>query len=86
VSRQAKLLAKLTAQPAPKDFTWDEACTLMRQCGFEKRNGKGSGRLFRHPDTKQKVRLHEPHPANTLKPYMLKELIDALKNAGVLPK
>lgn len=84
MSRQTKLLTKLTAVPTPRDFTWDEACTLMKHCGFEKTNGKGSARLFSHPTTKQKVRLHEPHPAKTLKPYMVKILIDALKDAGVL--
>jgi hypothetical protein len=86
VSRQTKLLAKLTAKPCPRDFTWDETCTLMRQCGFKKKNGSGSARMFSHPVTKQKVRLHEPHPESTLKPYMVSILIDALKDAGVIQK
>ncbi len=38
--------------------------------------------MFVHALTRQKVRLHEPHPQNTLLPYMLDELIDALKIAG----
>ncbi len=56
----------------------------MSACGFELMNarGGGSGRMFVHALTRQKVRLHEPHPQNTLLPYMLDELIDALKIAG----
>ena len=38
--------------------------------------------MFVNRDTRQKVRLHEPHPRNTLLPYMLDGLIEALQNAG----
>jgi predicted RNA binding protein YcfA (HicA-like mRNA interferase family) len=54
----------------------------MRQCGFKLESGSGSGRMFRHETTGQRVRLHEPHPRNILLDYMVKELIEALKNAG----
>ena len=80
VSRKQKLLERL--QSDPSDFTWDEACTLMRQCGFELKKGSGSARAFVHTITKQKVRLHEPHPRPTLVRYMVKALIGALKDAG----
>jgi hypothetical protein len=81
VSKKSKLISRLRGRP--KDFTWDEACTLMRQCGFKLESGSGgSGRMFTHQTTRQRVRLHEPHPQNTLLSYMLKELIEALKDAG----
>jgi predicted RNA binding protein YcfA (HicA-like mRNA interferase family) len=79
VSKKSKLLERL--QQRPKDFTWEEACTLMRQCGFALVKNRGSARMFRHPRTGQKVRLHEPHPENTLKRYALDDLIEALTNA-----
>jgi predicted RNA binding protein YcfA (HicA-like mRNA interferase family) len=82
MSRKNKLLARLKERP--KDLSWDEACLLMKQCGFELRNRKGSGRMFVHTTTRQKVRLHEPHPERTLKPYMLAELINALTDAGAI--
>jgi predicted RNA binding protein YcfA (HicA-like mRNA interferase family) len=66
----------------PKDFTWDECCTLMRQCGFELYTRPGSARFFVHGTTGQKVRLHEPHPQPTLKPYAVNDLIEALRDAG----
>ena len=84
VSRKDKLIAKLRARP--KDFTWDEACTLMKQCGFAyiKSSGGGAARMFVHQVTRIKVRLHEPHPQNTLLPYMIDQLLEGLRNAGEL--
>jgi predicted RNA binding protein YcfA (HicA-like mRNA interferase family) len=54
----------------------------MSQCGFELKKGSGSARAFVHSHTKQKVRLHEPHPKPTLLRYMVKALVSALKDAG----
>lgn len=53
----------------------------MKACGFTLTNarGGGSGRMFRNEITKQKVRLHEPHPQKTLLPYMIDILIEALE-------
>jgi len=42
--------------------------------------------MFVHDTTKQKVRLHEPHPRPTLLPYMVEALIQALKDAGEIEK
>jgi predicted RNA binding protein YcfA (HicA-like mRNA interferase family) len=80
VSKKSKLIERLRQRP--RDFTWDEACTLMKQCGFALRKKGGSARMFVHTKTKQKVRLHEPHPQNTLLPYMVEALVEALTNAG----
>lgn len=82
VSKKSKLLARIVEQP--RNFTWDETCTLMKQCGFELVNLNGSARMFVHAKSRLKVRLHEPHPENTLKHYMVKELINALKEVGEL--
>ena len=80
MSKKSKLIERLLGRP--KDFTWEEACTVMRQCNFERRSGSGSARMFVHVRTGQRVRLHEPHPRNTLLPYMVDALIEALKDAG----
>lgn len=84
MSRKSKLIARLCGRP--KDFTWDEACTLMKQCGFGLKNRSGSARMFVHVQSHQKVRLHEPHPQNTLLPYMVDRLIEALQDAGDIEK
>ena len=82
MSKKAKLIQKLKSEP--KGFTWDEATSLMNSCGFKLENarGGGSGRMFRNVTSKQKVRLHEPHPQKTLLPYMVEILVEALTIAG----
>jgi hypothetical protein len=80
VSKKTKLLERLKSRP--KDFTWDETLKLMRLCGFERVNKPGSARMFVHVATRIKVRLHEPHPRNTLLPYMVDELMEGLRSVG----
>ena len=42
--------------------------------------------MFIHAETRTKVRLHEPHPRNTLLPYMVDALLEGLTAAGELSK
>lgn len=81
MSRKAKLLQRLSRRP--RDFTWDEACSLMNACGFTLRRKSGSARLFVHSGG-TRVRLHEPHPRPALLPYMIELLIEGLRAAGEL--
>ena len=81
LSKKIKLLAKLKSAPA--NFTWDEVVKLMGACGFKLLNRAGSARMFVHTNG-TKVRLHEPHPQNTLHPYMVGYLLEGLKAAGEL--
>jgi predicted RNA binding protein YcfA (HicA-like mRNA interferase family) len=80
VSKKSKLIERMKARP--RNFTWDEACSLMKSCGFEISSGSGSRRMFRHSITGQRVHIHKPHPENTLKRYVLDELIETLTDAG----
>lgn len=80
--KKSKLKERIVERP--KDFTWAEACTLMKQCGFKLINKDGSARMFKHLDTGLKAGVHEPHPGNILKPYAVDILIDALKAVGEL--
>jgi len=82
VSRKQKLLEKLKGKP--KNFTWDEVLKLMGACGFRLLNKGGAARMFVHESTRVKVRLHEPHPQNTLLPYMVDQVIEGLRAAGEL--
>lgn len=79
MSRKDKLVARLLSLPT--DFTWDEATRLLKQCNFEQLNNTGSRRKFRHTEG-VKLLIHEPHPEPTLKNYALKDIIEALQNAG----
>jgi HicA-like toxin of HicAB toxin-antitoxin system len=69
----------------PKDFTWDEACSLMAASGFSLTKRSGSRRLFTHIESKLKVAMHEPHSRPNLAPYQLDLLIEGLKGTGQIP-
>lgn len=82
MSKFEKLLERI--QQKPKDFTWDELQTLLVALGYEpvkpKKTG-GSRRKF--VDGKQHViSLHKPHPSNVLKEYVIKDILEMLKEKG----
>ena len=80
-----KLLARLLTKP--KDFTNEEADTLLVHLGYQKdTKGKTSGSRIAYIHTKSKAvfLLHRAHPGNTLKPYVIKNLIQHLKEQGII--
>ena len=84
MSRKEKLLAKL--QKRPKDFTWDELNILLKALGYKNcKPGKtgGSRRRFVHP-VATTITLHKPHPHNTLKRYIIDDILNVLKQEGML--
>ena len=84
MSRKQKLIDRLYSQP--KDFTYDEARTLLGLCGFtEDTKGRTSGSrvMFINKILDKNFRLHKPHPTNVLKDYQMKELCELIKNLGV---
>ncbi|MFQ1876324.1 type II toxin-antitoxin system HicA family toxin [Aeromonas veronii] len=80
MGKQDKLLSRLHSKP--KDFTWQEATSLLRGLGYELFNGKGSRRRFVHTETKAVINLHEPHPSSILKEYMVDIIIEHLRGLG----
>lgn len=80
MSRHEKLLARLLSKP--KDFTWDELKSLLTRYGYEMSNGNGSRRKFFHSETKTVISLHEPHPQNIIKAYVIIDVINKLKESG----
>ena len=80
MSRREKLLKRLMSKP--KDFTYDEARTLLLQFGFEEDNkGKTSGSRVEFVNVKENISidLHKPHPSNVLKQYQIVKLIKDIK-------
>lgn len=77
-----KLLDRLRTRP--KDFRWSELKTLLRGLGYEEEKGSGSRRKFYNPRTGVSINLHQPHPKNELKAYQVKEILDHLKQEGLL--
>ena len=84
MSRRGKLLKRLMSKP--KDFTYDEARTLLIQLGFKENNkGKTSGsRVVFKKDVNTKIQLHKTHPEKILKKYQLESLLEDLNRYGVI--
>ena len=82
MSQQEKLLKRLIA--VPNDFTWEELIKVLAQFGYqEKKGGKTGGSRRRFIDNnKNIITLHKPHPANIVKNYTLREVIEHLKLKG----
>ena len=70
----------------PSDFTFDEMQRLLEGYGYEKSNkGKTSGSrlIFKNGD-KRPIMLHKPHPGNIVKGYAMKQVLEDLKEAGLI--
>ena len=83
MSKKEKLWLKI--QRHPKDFTWSELTRLLKTVGYEPRKkGKtgGARRQFIHP-TAPPINLHKPHPQNTLKRYVIDDILEILEKEGM---
>jgi len=70
----------------PSDFTFDELQRLLEGFGYERSNkGRTSGSrlIFKNGD-KRPIMLHKPHPGNIVKQYALKQVMDDLREAGLI--
>lgn len=85
MSKHDVLIAKLKSNP--KDFTYNEAKTLLSHFGYSEHNrGKTSGSavMFHNPESNLTYRLHKPHPSKILKPYQVRQLLNHLRDNGLL--
>ena len=85
VGQKDKLIAKLKSNP--KNFTFDEAESLLGYLDYRKSNkGKTSGSrvMFTSNKHKAKILLHKPHPRKELLEYQIKQLIDLLEQEGLI--
>lgn len=84
MSRKEKLKERFLS--VPKDFTWDELITLLAGLGFEEvKTGKTGGSRRRFINSAEvMINLHKPHPHNTLKRYQIEQVIEILRQEGLL--
>ena len=85
MSQIEKLEQRLLSKP--KDFTFQEAERLLKAYGFRRlEGGKTSGSRVKFICQNKGVNcyLHKPHPGNVLKTYQLDDLINVLKEGGLL--
>ena len=84
MGQKEKLIKKLRSRP--KDFTFDEAETLLgyfTYCRSNKGRTSGSCVMF-VSDEYAPILLHKPHPRKELLDYQVKQLIEVLEQEGLI--
>ena len=84
MGKKEKLIKRLKSKP--KDFTFDEAETLLGCLTYSRSNkGKTSGsRVMFTSKEHSSILLHKPHPNKELKGYQVQQLIDVLEQEGLI--
>ncbi len=84
MGQKEKLISRLMSKP--KDFTFQEAETLLRSMGYVRsEKGKTSGsRVMFVSDDHPQILLHKPHPRKELLDYQIKQLLEILEQEGLL--
>jgi predicted RNA binding protein YcfA (HicA-like mRNA interferase family) len=78
MAKKDKLKAKLFAIGQENNFRLDELCTLLRQLGFNERQGKGSHRIFTREGVEDLIDL-QPAKDGKAKPYQVKQIRGIVK-------
>lgn len=84
MGQKEKLIQRLKSKP--KDFTFDEAETLLRYLSYERSNkGRTSGsRVMFYSAEHGHILLHRPHPQKELKAYQIENLVEILEQEGLI--
>ena len=83
MGKKEKLIKRIKSKP--KDFTFDEAESLLLSLGMKKSNkGKTSGSRVEYNLGAIKIRLHKPHPQKELYKYQINNLLDDLLDGGLI--
>jgi hypothetical protein len=84
MGKKDKLIKKLKSKP--RDFTFEEAETLLTYLSFSRSNkGKTSGsRVVFISETHGSILLHKPHPRKELLEYQVKQLCEKLEQEGLI--
>ena len=85
MGQKEKLIARLKTNP--KDFTFDEAESLLGYLSYRRKNkGKTSGSrvIFVSEAHKTKILLHKPHPRKELLEYQVRQLLEQLEQEGLI--
>ena len=84
MGQKEKLIRKLKSKS--RDFTFDDAETLLIYLSFRKSNkGKTSGsRVIFTSEVHGSILLHKPHPRKELLEYQVKQLCEKLEQEGLI--
>jgi len=78
--KKEKLLERFLSKPLRRNLTFRELVTLFQGLGYELINKEGSRVAFWNKTTGDIFDMHQPHPDDTLKFYVVKKVQDKLKN------
>jgi len=79
MTKQEKLLEKFLSKPLRRNLTFRELVTLFQGLGYELINKEGSRVAFWNKATGDIFDLHQPHPDDILKLYVVKKVQEKLK-------
>lgn len=84
MGKKEKLIRRLKSKP--KDFTFEDAETLLKYLEFTRSNkGKTSGsRVMFVSESHGSILLHKPHPQKELKAYQIKQLLEFLEQEELI--
>ena len=84
MGQKEKLIERLKSKS--RDFTFEDLETLLGYFDYHRSNkGRTSGsRISFVSENHPPIMLHKPHPRKELLPYQVKQLLDALKQEGLL--
>jgi hypothetical protein len=82
MGKHDKLLAKLKSRP--KDFSFEEIATLLMGFGYVLNQGGGGSRVKFEHERFAPIFMYKPHPSPLLKPYQIDQVLDVLKQEGLL--
>lgn len=85
MNKHDKLLRRFYS--LPKDFTFGEMVSLFTLFGFHLENKgatSGSRLIFVNDSNDDRYIMHKPHPANTIKGYVMRQVCVYLKSRGYI--
>lgn len=84
MGQKEKLIQRLKSKP--KDMTFQEVETLLRYLSYERDDkSRTSGtRVMFVSETHPPILLHKPHPRKELLTYQINQLLEILKQEGLL--
>lgn len=85
MGQKEKLIEKLKSNP--KTFTFDDAQTLLGYFDYKldnKGRTRGSRVMFTSKAHPAKIVLHKPHPRKELFEYQVKQLVEQLRQEGLI--
>ncbi|MFZ9256012.1 MAG: type II toxin-antitoxin system HicA family toxin [Burkholderiaceae bacterium] len=84
--KHEKILSRLVTKPPPANFKWLELVSVLRHLGFDLLTGSGSRRKFFHRDKNILIICHQPHPSPNVDKRCLVDVVNTLRDHGLLKK